>query len=65
MSERSAPALEVRLAGRTLRGVAIRYGERSLDRAEVFEPGAFAGVNGIFGRDGAISGSSYMESGSG
>ena len=42
MSERSAPALEVRLAGRTLRGVAIRYGERSLDRAEVFEPGAFA-----------------------
>ena len=42
MSERAAPALEVRLAGRTLRGVAIRYGERSLDRAETFEPGAFA-----------------------
>ena len=39
--ERSAP-LEVRATGRTLSGEAVRYGERATDRAERFEPGAFA-----------------------
>lgn len=38
--ERSEP-VEVRLSGRTLRGVALRYGERAQDRAEMFEAGAF------------------------
>ena len=42
MSSEYAAAVEVRMAGRTLRGVALRYGERSLERAELFEPGAFA-----------------------
>ena len=37
-----AAAVEVRMSGRTLRGVALRYGERSLERAEMFEAGAFA-----------------------
>lgn len=39
-AERSAP-LEVRAAGRTLTGEAIRYGQRATDRAERFEAGAF------------------------
>ena len=39
--ERSAP-LEVRAAGRTLTGEAVRYGEQSNDRPERFEAGAFA-----------------------
>lgn len=34
-------ALECRLAGRTLSGVALRYGERARDRAEMFRAGAF------------------------
>lgn len=38
--ERTAP-LEVRLEGRTLRGVALRYGEPARDRREMFQPGAF------------------------
>ena len=38
--ERLAP-VEVRLAGRTLTGVAMRYGEQARDRAEMFEAGAF------------------------
>ena len=39
--ERTRPT-EVRLSGRTLAGVALRYGEPARDRAEMFEPGAFA-----------------------
>ena len=38
--ERSAP-VEFRVSGRTLRGVALRYGEKARDRAETFEAGAF------------------------
>ena len=38
--ERSAP-LEVRAAGRTLTGEAVRYGQQATDRPERFEPGAF------------------------
>ena len=40
MAERTSP-VELRLAGRTLRGTAIRYRERARDRAEMFETGAF------------------------
>ena len=43
MSERTAP-LEVRIAGRTLVGEAIRYREQSRDRAELFEPGSLQPV---------------------
>ena len=39
--ERSAP-LEIRAAGRTLTGEAVRYGQRATDRPERFEAGAFA-----------------------
>ena len=39
--ERAAP-LEVRAAGRTLTGEAVRYGQQAADRAERFEAGAFA-----------------------
>ena len=39
--ERSAP-LEVRAAGQTLTGEAVRYGQRATDRPERFEAGAFA-----------------------
>ena len=39
-TERLAP-VECRLEGRTLRGVAMRYGEVARDRPERFEPGAF------------------------
>ena len=38
--ERLAP-VECRLEGRTLRGVAMRYGEQARDRPERFEAGAF------------------------
>ncbi len=38
--ERAAP-VEFRVSGRTLHGIALRYGERARDRAERFEPGAF------------------------
>ena len=44
--ERSAP-LEIRAAGRTLTGEAIRYGVRATDRAERFEPGAFAPLGDV------------------
>lgn len=40
-AERSAPILEVRAAGNTISGPAVRYGERGRLRAEWFEPGAF------------------------
>ncbi len=46
MVERTRP-LEVRLAGRTLRGVALRYGEQARDRAEMFEPGAFQPIGSV------------------
>ena len=39
-TERLAP-VECRLEGRTLRGVAMRYGEQARDRPERFEAGAF------------------------
>ena len=39
-AEFTAP-VEFRLSGRTLSGVALRYGERARDRPELFEPGAF------------------------
>ena len=38
--ERTAP-VELRLSGRTLHGVALRYGEPARDRPELFRPGAF------------------------
>ena len=41
MTERAAP-VECRLEGRTLHGVALRYGEQARDRPERFEAGAFA-----------------------
>ena len=44
--ERAAP-VEVRMAGRTLSGVVLRYGERSVDRAELFEAGAFAPIGEV------------------
>ena len=44
--ERSAP-LEVRAAGRTLIGEAVRYGQRATDRPERFEAGAFAPVGAV------------------
>ena len=44
--ERSAP-LEIRAAGRTLTGEAIRYGERATDRPERFQPGAFAPIGDV------------------
>ena len=44
--ERSAP-LEIRAAGRTLTGEAIRYGVRATDRAERFEPGAFGAIGDV------------------
>ena len=44
--ERSAP-LEIRAAGRTLTGEAIRYGVRASDRPERFEPGAFAPIGPV------------------
>ena len=46
MVERSAP-VEVRLSGRTLHGIALRYGERARDRAEMFEPGAFRPIGPV------------------
>ena len=39
--ERTGPVRELRLEGRTLRGVALRYGEQATDRPEMFEAGAF------------------------
>ena len=39
--------MEVRLSGRTLRGVALRYGEQARDRAEMFEPGAFQPIGPV------------------
>ena len=44
--EHSAP-LEVRVAGRTLTGTAMIYGQRARDRAEVFEPGALVPVEPV------------------
>ena len=44
--ERAAP-LEIRAAGRTLTGEAVRYGEAATDRAERFEPGAFAPLGDV------------------
>ena len=38
---------EVRLDGRTLRGVVMTYNQRAHDRAEMFEPGAFGPVSTI------------------
>ena len=46
MVERTRP-IEVRLSGRTLRGVALRYGEQARDRAEMFEPGAFQPIGPV------------------
>ena len=44
--ERSAP-VEYRLEGRTLHGVAMRYGEQARDRPEMFEAGAFAPIGPV------------------
>ena len=44
--ERLAP-VECRLEGRTLRGVAMRYGEQARDRAEMFLSGAFAPIGPV------------------
>ena len=44
--ERAAP-LEIRAAGRTLTGEAVRYGEAATDRPERFEPGAFAPLGDV------------------
>ena len=44
--ERLAP-IEVRASGRTLTGVALRYGQRARDRAEMFEPGAFQPLGAV------------------
>ena len=44
--ERSAP-VEVRLSGRTLHAIALRYGERARDRAEMFEAGAFQPIGPV------------------
>ena len=46
MTERSAP-VECRLEGRTLSGVAMRYGEQARDRAEMFLSGAFAPLGSV------------------
>ena len=40
MTGEHSAALECRVAGRTLTGEAIRYGEAAQDRAEMFEPGS-------------------------
>lgn len=45
METRSGP-LELRVAGRTLSGPAIRYGDVSTGHRERFEPGAFADLDG-------------------
>lgn len=41
MSTERTGVVECRLEGRTLQGVALRYGERARDRAEQFRSGAF------------------------
>ena len=46
MSERSAP-LEIRAAGRTIVGEAVRYGEEASDRPERFEVGAFQPIGDV------------------
>ena len=43
MSELAAP-LELRVAGRTLTGAAMIYGQRAKDRPEMFEPGSLQPV---------------------
>ena len=44
LERRIAAPLELRLLGRRLEGVAIRYNQRATDRPELFLPGAFAPV---------------------
>ena len=46
MTERRA-GLEFRIAGRTLNGIALRYGDISPDFRERFEPGAFGEVRAV------------------
>jgi len=45
-TERLAP-VECRLQGRTLQGVALRYGEPARDRPEMFGAGAFQPIEPV------------------
>ena len=47
MSIERLPPVEVRLEGRTLRGVAMRYGEQARDRPEMFLSGAFQPIGPV------------------